>query len=119
MPLATTIKANARFDSVYGGNQWIIGDGVGVYLEMSPLNTGSTYSLAYRTRYSELLANALHPPITGTAMLQTTLGDVQVSPMPFLSTMFGPRMTTKTHDATKGFVQCSPFGQFSPTYLSG
>ena len=89
---------------------------MGVYLEMSPLNTGSTYSLAYRTRYSELLANALHPPITGTAMLQTTLGDVQVSPMPFLSTMFGPRMTTKTHDATKGFVQCSPFGQFSPTY---
>ncbi|MCX6879504.1 MAG: hypothetical protein NTW21_37725 [Verrucomicrobia bacterium] len=117
LPSGTSIKANARFDSVYAGNQWISGDGVGVYLEMSPAGTGSTYSLAYRTRYSEWVASALHPPIRGSEMLQTTLAGVQNSPMPFLSTLFGPRMTTKAHDATKGFVQCSPFGNFSPTYF--
>jgi Tfp pilus assembly protein PilX len=116
LPVSTSIKANARFDAVYAGNQWIAGDGVGVYLEMSPQGTGSTYSLAYRTRYSEVVANALHPPITGSKMPQTTLGAVQNSPMPFLSILFGPRITTKAHDATKGFVQCSPFGNFSPTY---
>ncbi len=116
MPTSTSIRANARFDTEYYGNQWMAGDGVGVYLEMSPVNTGSTYSLAYRTRYSAAIANALHPPIIGSKMLSTTLGAVQSSPLPFLSTMFGPRMTTKTHDATKGLVQCSPFGNFSPTY---
>ena len=115
MPKETTIKANATFDTVY---RHVWGDGpsgVGVYVDISP--AGYTYALAYRTLYTPELARALHPAITGSNMLETTLGAVENSPLPFLSTLFGTRMTTKTHDATKGFVQCSPFGNFpSLTY---
>ena len=103
-PASATIKANAKFDTSYNdGNQ-----GVGIYLDMS---TAGRRHLVYRMIYTPAIANEVYKPLTQLA--ESTLGAVQTTPAPFLSTVFGARMASKTHIPAKGFVQSSPLVNYT------
>jgi hypothetical protein len=105
---STTIKADAKFDTAYNdGNQ-----GVGIYLDMSREVDGVTRRhLVYRMIYTPEIANEVYKPLTQLA--ESTLGAVQSTPAPFLSTVFGARMASKTHIPAKGFVQSSPLVNYT------
>lgn len=100
-----TMKADARFNSAYDD----FGTGVGVYLDLS---SGGIWSLAYRMVYTEQVASAVYPELTRLAT-SPPLGTLQNNPSPFLTTVFGARMASKTHLAAKGFVQSSPFVNYT------
>ena len=117
LPSSATIKADAKFDTRYNdyGNMNDPNDpkgkGVGIYLDMTgDINMNGAHGgktvLAYRMTYSEDIAAAIYPPLTGLA--EVTVGQVVDNPLPFLSTVFGARMASNTHLAAKGFVQSSP-----------
>ena len=48
-----------------------------------------------------------------TNLAEGTLGQSQNNPAPFLSTIFGARMASRTHLAAKGFVQSSPLVNYT------
>jgi hypothetical protein len=103
-PASATIKADAKFDTAYNdGNQ-----GVGIYLDMS---IAGRRHLVYRMIYTPAIANEVYKPLTQLA--ETTLGAVQTTPEPFMSTVFGARMASKTHIPAKGFVQSSPLVNYT------
>lgn len=103
-PSSATIKADAKFDTSYNdGNQ-----GVGIYLDMS---TGGRRHLVYRMIYTPAIANEVYKPLTQLA--ESTLGAARTTPAPFLSTVFGARMASKTHIPAKGFVQSSPLVNYT------
>jgi len=99
-----SIKADARFDTSYDD----LAQGVGIYLDMS---IDGRRHLAYRMVYTPAAATAVYPPLT--QMAEGTLSQCQSNPMPFLSTIFGARMASRTHLAAKGFVQSSPFVDYT------
>lgn len=103
-----TIKADAKFDTVYNdGNP-----GVGIYLDMSrPVDGVTRRHLVYRMVYTKAVANEVYKPLTQLA--ESTLGAAQTTPAPFLSTVFGARMASKTHIPAKGFVQSSPLVNYT------
>ena len=101
---SATIKADAKFDTAYDdGNQ-----GVGIYLDMS---IAGRRHLVYRMIYTPAIANEVYKPLTQLA--ESTLGAVRSTPAPFLSTVFGARMASKTHIPAKGFVQSSPLVNYT------
>jgi hypothetical protein len=103
-PSSATIKADAKFDTAYNdGNQ-----GVGIYLDM--IIDGRRH-LVYRMIYTPAIANEVYRPLTQLA--ESTLGAVRTTPEPFLSTVFGARMASKTHIPAKGFVQSSPLVNYT------
>ena len=65
----------------------------------------------YQMLYPQAIANAIYPPPQGLAAcsLEQCLGN----PMPFLSTVFGARMASRTNLPSKGFVQSSLFANYS------
>ena len=104
-PSSATIKADAKFDTAYNdGNQ-----GVGIYLDMI-LPDGRRH-LVYRMIYTPAIANEVYKPLTQLA--ESSLGAVRTTPEPFLSTVFGARMASKTHIPAKGFVQSSPLVNYT------
>ena len=103
-----TIKAEAKFDSVYSDGFLINPLGVGIYLDMSV--PGSRH-LVYRMIYTPEVANTIYPPLQN--MAEGTLGQCVSNPQPFLSTVFGARTASRTHLAAKGFVQSSPLVNFT------
>jgi hypothetical protein len=104
VPAGTTIKADARFDTTYND----ISVGVGIYLDMLINNSRH---LVYRMTYTPAMANEVYPPLT--QMAEATLGSVVTTPAPFLSTIFGARMASRTHIPAKGFVQSSPLVNYT------
>lgn len=102
---STSIKADAKFDTTYND----VTDGVGIYLDMA-INNGPRH-LVYRMVYTPSIANEVYKPLTQLAA--ATLAEVQSSPAPFLSTVFGARMASKTHIPAKGFVQSSPLVNYT------
>ena len=104
VPGGATIKADAKFDTAYNDR----GDGVGIYLNMS--TDGST-RLAYRMIYAQTVANEVYPPLVNLAA--SSLSAAVSAPVPFLSTVFGSRMASKTHLPAKGFVQSSPLVNYT------
>jgi hypothetical protein len=104
-PGTATIKADAKFDTVYDDR----GVGVGIYLDMS--YSGARH-LAYRMVYTPQVANMIYKPITGLAT-SPPLNSIVSNPSPFLTTVFGARMASKTHIAAKGFVQSSPLVNYT------
>jgi hypothetical protein len=100
-----TIKADARFDTYYNDRS----EGVGIYLDML---TRGVRHLAYRMVYTPDVANAIYKPITGLAA-SPSLSSIVSNPSPFLTTVFGARMASKTHLAAKGFVQSSPLVNYT------
>lgn len=111
LPGGTTMKADARFDTVYddstgGGSAY---QGVGIYLDMS--YSGARH-LAYRMIYTPKVAEEIYKPITGLAT-SPPLSAITANPSPFLTTIFGARMASRTHIAAKGFVQSSPLVNYT------
>ncbi|MEI6655497.1 MAG: hypothetical protein WCP45_12070, partial [Verrucomicrobiota bacterium] len=105
LPRTATIKADAKFDTSYND---FGADGVGIYLDMS---VNGSWDLAYRMVYTPEIANVVYKPLTQLA--EGTLGQCLTNPIPFLSTIFGARMASRTHIAAKGFVQSSPFVNYT------
>ncbi len=108
-PRGATIKADARFDTIYddfaASN---VGTGVGIYLDML---VGGERHLVYRMVYTAAVAGTIYKPLT--QMAEATLSQCQTNPVPFLSTIFGARMASRTHLAAKGFVQSCPLVNYT------
>ena len=102
---SATLRAEAKFDTVYNDR----GPGVGIYLDMF---IGGARHLAYRMIYTPEVANQIYKPLTGLAT-SDSLKKIQSSPTPFMITVFGSRMASKTHLAAKGFVQSSPLVNYT------
>lgn len=102
---STILKADARFDTEE--NDRAIG--VGMYLDMTLPGKGR--QLVYRMIYTPEIANAVYPPLTRLA--SSSLAQCATNPQPFLSTIFGARTASNTHLAAKGFVQSSPFVNYT------
>ena len=103
-----TIQADVKFDNQMDD----YGKGVGIMLDMNINDSSITnWVLAYRMVYSPELATALYKPLQNLAA--SSLQECLDKPMPFFSTVFGARMASRTHLATKGFVQSSPFVNYT------
>ena len=107
LPGTASIKADAKFDST-----WRDFPDAGVRIDMY-LNILNNYVsvLSYCSIYPPVTANDVYPPLTNLA--EDTLGHCLVQPTPFLSTILGARMASRTNIAAKGFVQSSPFVNFT------
>ena len=105
LPGSSNIKADAKFDSIYNDAG---AEGVGIYLDMS---VNGSWDLAYRMVFTPEVANVIYKPLTNLAA--GTLSQCLTNPSPFLSTIFGARMASRTHLAAKGFVQSSPFVDYT------
>lgn len=105
-PSSATIKADAKFDTSYND----VNQGVGIYLDMR-ISGGAARHLVYRMIYTPAIANEVYKPLTQLA--ESTLGAARTTPAPFLSTVFGARMASKTHIPAKGFVQSSPLVNYT------
>jgi hypothetical protein len=102
----SSIKADAKFDTTYLD----IATGVGIYLDMKPVGASNVH-LAYRMTYTPAMASAVYPPLPNLA--SASLSGAASNPVPFLSTMFGARMASRTHIPAKGFVQSSPLVNYT------
>ena len=108
-PSIATIKADARFDTTYNDTSV----GVGIYLDMNVGGSGGqNRHLAYRMVYTPEVAASIYPEITGLSE-SPSLSNIASKPSPFLTTVFGARMASKTHLAAKGFVQSSPLVNYT------
>ena len=104
-PGTATIKANAKFDTTYND----VYVGVGIYLDMK---IGGVRHLAYRMVYTPEVASQVYKPATNLAT-SPSLSVIATAPSPFMTTIFGARMASKTHVAAKGFVQSSPLVNYT------
>lgn len=102
---STVIKADAKFDTAYVDVQ----PGVGIFLDM--MIGGTPRHLVYRMVYTPSIANEVYRPLT--QLGEATLAAAATNPVPFLSTVFGARMASKTHLPAKGFVQSSPLVNYT------
>jgi hypothetical protein len=106
VPPGSSIKADAKFDTTYVD----IATGVGIYLDMKPVGASNAH-LAYRMTYTPQMASTVYPPLPNLA--SASLSGAASNPVPFLSTMFGARMASRTHIPAKGFVQSSPLVNYT------
>jgi len=104
---STTIKADAKFDTIYDDAGKT---GVGIYLDMS-VGSGGPRHLVYRMVYTPAIANEVYKPLNQLA--EATLANAATTPVPFMSTVFGARMASRTHLPAKGFVQSSPLVNYT------
>ncbi|WP_193212556.1 hypothetical protein [Luteolibacter marinus] len=104
MQVSGNIKADAKFDTAYVD----INQGVGIFLDMG---INGARHLVYRMIYTPSMANVIYPPLSQLA--EVPLSSVTNNPAPFLSTVFGARMASKTHTPAKGFVQSSPLVNYT------
>jgi hypothetical protein len=117
-PPTSTLKANARFDTTtFEGVE-----GVGIVVHATPTPPGTPagdrstrddrLTLRYRAMYSKDVAEKLYKPLEGLAE-SPSLNTLLTNPSPFLTAVLGARMASKTHMPSKGFVQSSPFVNFT------
>ena len=103
------ISTTVSFDSEYidaGAT------GVGLYMDMG--FSKDERVLAYRMSYQKNVAVSAYPPLAADKMPSPTLEEVATAvPTPFLSVTFGARMASNTHLPSKGFVQSSPFVNYT------
>lgn len=111
VPASASMTADARFDSIYNDTK----SGVGLYLDvLTKPGTGVNYTfrtLAYRMVINPAIAAEMYPAISGLA--STTLEEAKLQPLPFLTTIVGPRTASNTFLAAKGLVQTSPLSNYS------
>ncbi|MES2661073.1 MAG: hypothetical protein V4689_20795 [Verrucomicrobiota bacterium] len=103
-PGTSTIKADAIFDTIYNDNSV----GVGIYLDM---HVNGAWGLAYRMVYTPTVAKQIYKEIKGST--SDPLNKIAGTPFPFMTTVFGARMASKTHIAAKGFLQSSPLVNYT------
>ncbi len=110
---SNSISADAKFDVSYEDFGAI---GVGVYMDMAVPPTGGGLSgaprhLAYRMTYTPDVAAVVYKPLAGLA--PANLAVASATPVPFMSTIFGARMASRTHIPAKGFLQSSPLVNYT------
>lgn len=103
-----TITTGMTFDSEYSD----ISPGVGLYLDMGAVGVGGRV-LAYRMIYDKTAAQAFYPAKPASKFPSYTLSELLNAPKPFLAVTFGARMASNTHLSSKGFVQSSPFVNYT------
>ncbi len=108
---STLIQAEARFNTAYadGRSNGRPVEGVGVYLDM--VLGDNRAHLVYRMVYDPQVAESVYSEVGD--LSQSTLGSAQNSPQPFMTTVFGFRMASRTHLAAKGFLQSSPLVNYT------
>lgn len=104
-PGTATIRARAKFDTTYND----VYQGVGIYLDMS---IAGVRHLAYRMVYKPQVATEVYKPVDNLPE-SPPLNVVATAPSPFLTTVFGARMASRSHVAAKGFVQSSPLVNYT------
>jgi len=104
-PPASTIKVEAVFDTTYFDRT----SGVGIYLDM---NNDRGHVLAYRMVYTPAVARAVYKTQSDLAD-SPALSNLGSNPAPFMTTVFGARMASRTHIPAKGFIQSSPLVNFT------
>ncbi len=85
-------------------------EGVGLYMNMNLAGNGTV--LAYRMLYDRTNASSFYPSLGEARFPKPTLAEAEVL-TPFMSVTFGARMASNTHLPSKGFVQSSPFVNFT------
>lgn len=103
---SSMVKADAKFDTIYTD----VSQGVGIFMDMFSAS-GTQHLLAYRMTYTPAVANEIYKPLTD--LSEVSLSNSINNPIPFLSTVFGARMASKTHIPAKGFVQSSPLVNYT------
>lgn len=100
------IECRMRFDAEYTD----ISTGTGIYLDA---DAAGQWVLAYRMT----LPPSLVPQLYGVTeeFPVRTVAEVEGTPRPFASCIFGTRMASDTHLAAKGFVQSSPLVSYTAT----
>ncbi len=104
VPATATIQADATFDTTYDDGA----PGVGIYLDMS---IGGARHLVYRMVYTPAVAKSVYKDLKGSK--SDVLSSIAGTPFPFMTTVFGARMASKTHLAAKGMVQSSPLVNYT------
>lgn len=104
-PPTSTIKAEAAFDTSYNDHA----TGVGIYLDMY---NDRGHVLAYRMVYTPAVARAVYKTESDLAG-SPALSNLGSNPAPFMTTVFGARMASRTHIPAKGFIQSSPLVNFT------
>jgi hypothetical protein len=108
-PASDIIKVDAKFDTVYSDKSL----GVGIFLDMNlPTDDFNNGRLVYRMVYTPTVAAAVYKPLTGLAT-SPSLSVIQTNASPFMTTIFGARMASRTHIAAKGLVQSSPLVNYT------
>lgn len=108
VPGSATIKASAKFDNAY--NDAAIG--VGIYLDMLSIADANNEHLVYRMVYDPVVAAQTYPEISNLSESKALSSEAS-NPTAFLSTMFGARLASNTYIPAKGFLQTSPFVNFT------
>lgn len=106
-PGDSKITTAVTFDSEFTDGA----DGVGMYMNMSFTGVPGAI-LAYRMIYDKALAAGFYPPRPESKFPSPTLAEANAI-TPFLSVTFGARMASNTHLPSKGFVQSSPFVNYT------
>lgn len=114
-PISTDVEFNAEYDDKNGATGGVA-KGPGLYLDMK---MGSAHVLAYRMSYTKSLADKAYPPMPANGFPPVTLSQAASSATPFLCVTFGARMATNTFLPSKGFVQSSPFVNYTAMGLKG
>ncbi len=115
---SSKISTSVTFDSEFNDAGAI---GVGLYLNMNSAGSGSVAAgtvLAYRMSYPKSTVSQVYPPLAQGKLPQPSLAEAAVA-APFLSITFGARMASNTHLPSKGFVQSSPFVNYTAMGLKG
>ena len=118
----SSIKADVKFDNAFNWrvpSNPLVGFSFGMTLyDVATNNASGKYPDGrqctwYQMLYSQAIARdpTIYPPQQNLAA--TTLGQCKGNPMPFLSTVFGARMASRTSLPSKGFVQSSLFANYS------
>ena len=93
-------------------------NGVGISFDMNiPTPSGSSTlarHLVYRSLYDSAIASQVYKPIQSIDIATATLSEVNNSPKPFLTTIFGARSASTSYIPAKGFVQSSPWSITRP-----
>ena len=108
LPGSTPVKPEARFDAhSHDGTVYDIKwEGVGIIMDE---NDNGKKMLAYRYQVYPDVARAVFVLPPNTALTPATLAQSELSPQPFMTTVFGARTASQTFFPAKGFVQSSPF----------
>lgn len=105
-PGDSRITTSVTFDMEFKDNA----EGVGFNMNMNL--PGPKTLLAYRMIYDRSSASLFYPPLGEAGFPQPTLAEADLT-TPFLSVTFGTRMASNTHLPSKGFVQSSPFVNYT------
>ena len=111
LPGSTSVKPEARFDAFFndGGGGFFGAPWQGAGIIMDEVDNDFGKILAYRYQVYPDVASAVFKLPNNTALTPSTLSQSQLSPQPFMTTVFGARTASQTFFPAKGFIQSSPF----------